>query len=33
MTAVQTAELIPPKPSSDDDSMFRHGFGAETSLP
>ena len=25
--------LLPIKPSSDDDSVFRQGFGAEASLP
>ena len=33
MTDVYTAALLLPKPSSDDDSGFRHGFGAEASLP
>ena len=33
MTDVYTAALLPTKPSSDDDSGFRHGFGAEASLP
>ena len=28
-----TTALIPTKPSSDDDSGFRHGFGAEALLP
>ena len=32
MTDVYTAVLLPTKPSSDDDSGFRHGFGAEASL-
>ena len=30
---VYTTALLLTKPSSDDDSGFRHGFGAETSLP
>ena len=29
MTDVYTAALLPKKPSSDDDSGFRHGFGAK----
>ena len=29
MTDVCTAALLPTKPSSDDDSAFRHGFGAK----
>ena len=33
MTDIYTAALIPTKPSSDDDSGFRHGFGAKVSLP
>ena len=33
MTDVYTAALLPRKPLSDDDSGFRHGFGAEASLP
>ena len=33
MTDVCTAALIPTKPSSDYDSGFRHGFGAEALLP
>ena len=33
MTDVCTAALFPTKPSSDDDSGFRHGFGIEASLP
>ena len=33
MTDIHTAALLPTKPSSDDDSEFRHGFGAEASLP
>ena len=33
MTDVYTAALLPTKPSSDDDSRFRHGFKAEASLP
>ena len=33
MTDVYTAALLPTKPSSDDDSVFRHGFEAEASLP
>ena len=33
MTDVYTAALLPTKPSSDDDSGFRHGFRAEASLP
>ena len=33
MTDVCTAALLPAKLSSDDDSRFRHGFGAEVSLP
>ena len=33
MTDVYTAALLPTKPLSDDDSGFRHGFGAEASLP
>ena len=31
MTKVYTAALLPTKPSSDDDSGFRHRFEAETS--
>ena len=33
ITDVCTTGLLPTKPSSDDDSGFRHGFGAEASLP
>ena len=33
MIDVCTAALLPTKPSSDDDSGFRHVFGAEASLP
>ena len=33
MTYVYKAVLLPTKPSSDGDSGFRHGFGAEASLP
>ena len=33
MTDVYTAALLLTKPSSDDDPGFRHGFGAEPSLP
>ena len=33
MTYVYTAALLPRKPTSDDDSGFRHGFGTEASLP
>ena len=33
ITDVYTTALILTKPSSDDDSGFRHGFGAEASLP
>ena len=33
MTDVYTPALFPTKPSSDDDSGFRHGFGTEASLP
>ena len=33
MTDVSTAALLQTKPSLDDESMFRHGFGAEVSLP
>ena len=32
-TNTARAVLLPTKPSSDDDSGFRHGFGAEASLP
>ena len=32
MTVIYTATLLPTKPSSDDDSGFKHGFGAEASL-
>ena len=32
-TYVCTSALLPTKPSSDDDSGFRHGFGAEATLP
>ena len=32
MTDVCIAVLLPTKPSSDDDSRFRHGFRVETSL-
>ena len=32
-TDVYTTALLLTKPSSDDDSGFRHGFGAEASLP
>ena len=30
MTDVYTAALLPMKPSPDDESGFRHGFGDET---
>ena len=33
ITDVYITALLLTKPSSDDDSGFRHGFGAETSLP
>ena len=33
ITDVCTTALLPTKPSSDDDSGFRHGFRAEASLP
>ena len=33
ITDVYTTALLLTKPSSDDDSEFRHGFGAEASLP
>ena len=33
ITDVCTTALLPTKSSSDDDSGFRHGFGAEASLP
>ena len=33
MTAGQTAVFLPRKPSSADDSGFKHCFGAEASLP
>ena len=33
MTDVYTAALLPTTPSSDDDSGFRDGFGAQASLP
>ena len=33
ITDVYTTALLLTKPSSDDDSGFRHGFGAEASLP
>ena len=33
ITDVYTTALLLTKPSSDDESGFRHGFGAETSLP
>ena len=33
MTDVYTAALLPTKLSSDDNFGFRHGFGAEASLP
>ncbi len=33
ITDVYTTALLPTKPSSDDDSGFSHGFGAEASLP
>ena len=33
MTDAYTVALLPTKPSSDDDSGFRHGVGAEVSLP
>ena len=33
MADVYTAVLLPTKPSLDDASGFRHGFGAESSLP
>ena len=33
ITDVCTTALLPTKPSSDDDSGFRHGFEAEASLP
>ena len=32
ITGVCITALLPTKPSSDDDSGFRHGFGAEASL-
>ena len=33
LTDVCTTALLPTKPSSDNDSGFRHGFGVEASLP
>ena len=33
MIDVCTTALFPTKPSSDDDSGFRHGFRAKVSLP
>ena len=33
MTDFYTAALLQTKPSTDDDSGFKHGFGAEASLP
>ena len=33
ITDVHTTALLLTKPSSDDDSGFRHGFGTEASLP
>ena len=33
ITDVYTTALLLTKPSSDDDSVFRHGFGAEALLP
>ena len=33
MTHVYRAALLPTKSSSDDDSGFKHGFGAEAALP
>ena len=33
ITDVYTTTLLPTKPSSDDGSGFRNGFGAEASLP
>ena len=33
MTDIYTAALLPRKPSSDDDSGFRHDFGVKASLP
>ena len=33
MTDVYTAALLPTKPSSHDDSAFRHDFRTEASLP
>ena len=33
ITDVYTTALLLTKPSSDDDSVFRHGFGTEASLP
>ena len=33
ITDLYTTALLLTKPSSDDDSGFRHGFGAEASLP
>ena len=33
ITDVYTTALLLTKPSSDDDSGFRHGFGAKASLP
>ena len=33
ITYAYTTALLLTKPSSDDDSRFRHGFGAEASLP
>ena len=33
ITDVYTTALLLTKPSSDDDSGFGHGFGAEASLP
>lgn len=32
MTAAGTAVLVPKRSSADDDSGFRHDFGAQTSL-
>ncbi len=33
ITDVYTTALLLTKPSSDDDSGFRHGFGVKASLP
>ena len=33
LTDVRTSALLSTKPSSDDDSDFRDGFGAKASLP